>query len=50
MAEIMAKYLAFAGGYYVKDGRPTSEQDGVAQALRPVRRLYSRTAAAEFSP
>jgi integrase len=50
MAEIMAKYLAFAEGYYVKDGRPTSEQDGIAQALRPVRRLYSRTAAAEFSP
>jgi integrase len=50
MAEVMAKYLAFAEGYYVKDGRPTSEQDGIAQALRPVRRLYSRTVAAEFSP
>lgn len=50
MTELMAKYVAFANGYYRKDGRPTSERHGIAQALRPVRSLYARLVAAEFSP
>jgi integrase len=36
--------------YYVKDGRPTSEQDNIRQALRFVRRLYGHTPAREFGP
>ncbi len=37
--------------YYVKDGRPTSEQDNIRQALRFVRRTYGQdTRAADFGP
>jgi integrase len=36
--------------YYVKDGRPTSEQDNIRQALRFVRSLYGQTPAREFGP
>jgi hypothetical protein len=34
----------------VKDGRPTSEQDNIRQALRFVRPLYGSIAAKDFSP
>ncbi|GMV97283.1 MAG: hypothetical protein AMXMBFR83_16410 [Phycisphaerae bacterium] len=37
-------------GWYVKAGRPTSEQDAVKSALRPLRRLYGDTLAADFGP
>ena len=36
--------------YYVKDGRPTSEQDNIRQALRFLRRLYGHTPARDFGP
>jgi integrase len=36
--------------YYVKDGRPTSEQDNVRQALRFLRRLHGQTPAMDFGP
>jgi integrase len=36
--------------YYVKDGRPTSEQDNIRQALRFVRRTYGQTPAKDFGP
>jgi integrase len=36
--------------YYVKDGRPTSEQDNIRQALRFVIRLYGHIAAKDFGP
>ncbi len=36
--------------YYVKNGRPTSEQDNVRQALRFAKRLYGHAPAKEFSP
>jgi integrase len=36
--------------YYVKDGRPTSEQDNIRQALRFVRKTYGTTPAADFGP
>jgi integrase len=37
-------------GYYLKDGRPTSERDNIRQAIRFVRRLYGPTPAADFGP
>lgn len=36
--------------YYVKDGRPTSEQDNIRQALRFLRRLHGQTPAEDFGP
>jgi integrase len=48
--EIIAAYLPYVEGYYVKDGRPTSEQASIKAALAPVRRLYAATPAASFGP
>ena len=39
-----------AEAYYVKDGRPTSEQSCIRGALRFVRRLYGHTPARDFTP
>jgi integrase len=50
VTELVARYWKFVKGYYVKDGKPTSEADTVRQALRFVRRLYGSTPAREFSP
>ena len=36
--------------YYVKAGKPTSEQDTIRQALRPVRQLYGNSNARDFGP
>jgi hypothetical protein len=41
----MARNRRFAESYYVKDGEPTSEQESLQQALRPVKRLYANTPA-----
>ena len=48
--ELILAYFRHAQSYYVKDGRPTSEQDNIRQALRPVRRLYGASPALEFGP
>ncbi|WP_152053069.1 hypothetical protein [Tautonia marina] len=48
--ELMLAYWAHVEQYYVKDGRPTSEQDNIRQALRFLRCLYGRSSAAEFGP
>lgn len=50
LTELIARYWRFAKGYYVKDGRPTSEVAAIKLALRFVRRLYGSTPAAEFTP
>jgi integrase len=50
VTELIARYWRFANGYYVKDGRPTSETHAIKLALRFLRRLYGNTAACEFSP
>lgn len=50
IAELVLAYWNFAKTYYVKDGRPTSEQDTIRQALRFVRGLYGSTPAHEFTP
>jgi integrase len=48
--ELMECYWRFAKSYYVKNGEPTSEQESIRQALRPVKRLYGHTLAKDFGP
>ncbi len=47
---IVAYWERHVTTYYVKNGRPTSEQDNVRQALRFLRRLYGHTPALGFGP
>ena len=48
--ELILTFFRHAQSYYVKDGRPTSEQDNIRQALRFVRQLYGTSPAVEFGP
>jgi integrase len=48
--ELIMAYWKFVEGYYVKDGRPTSEQDTIRQAMRFLKKLYGHTPAKDFSP
>ena len=48
--ELILAYFRHAQAYYVKDGRPTSEQDNIRQALRFVRQSFGTTPAGEFGP
>ena len=48
--ELLVSYWDHVRSYYVKDGRPTSEQDNLRQALRFVRPLYGPIPAKDFSP
>ncbi len=49
--EIIVQFSLYADSYYRRaDGSPTGEFDNFKQAMRPLRRLYGRTPAAEFGP
>lgn len=48
--EVMVAYARFMETYYVKDAKPTSEQDTIRQALRFLKRLYGHTSAKDFGP
>ena len=48
--ELLLAYWRHVEGYYVKDGRPTSEQDNIRQALRFVRTTYGLTPAVDLGP
>jgi integrase len=48
--ELILAYWEHARAYYVKDGKPTSEQDTLRQALRPLRQLYGNMQAKDFGP
>ncbi|HVX64878.1 MAG TPA: site-specific integrase, partial [Pirellulales bacterium] len=48
--EILARYWDFAEQYYVKDGKPTREQNNIVYALRPLEELYGDTLATAFGP
>jgi integrase len=48
--EMLLAYLEFADGYYVKNGKPTSEPASIRESIRPLRRLYGDTAAQDFGP
>jgi hypothetical protein len=40
----------FAQSYYVHDGKPTKELEGMKSALKPLKELYGRTPASQFGP
>ncbi len=48
--ELILSYWRHVDGYYVKDGRPTSEPDTIRQALRFVRKLHGATRTRDFGP
>jgi integrase len=48
--ELAARYLKFADGYYLKNGKPTAEPSKIGLANRPLRKLYGHTSVAEFGP
>lgn len=50
VSQLILRYWRFAQSYYVKDGKATSEQTVIRQALRFVRKLYGSNAARDFSP
>jgi hypothetical protein len=51
VSELIIAFWRHAEIYYRKpDGTPTSEQDSFRDALRPLRRLYAETRAADFGP
>ncbi len=51
VAEVLAAFWRHAKLYYRDpDGQPTGEADNYAEALSPVRALYSRTEAIKFGP
>ena len=50
VSELMVAYWRHVEAYYVKDGMPTSEVETIRYALRPLRKLYGTTPAAEFGP
>ena len=50
VSEVMVGYLRHADGYYLKDGRPTSEARLIRAALKALRPLYGHTPARGFGP
>ena len=51
VAELLAAYLVYAERYYIDaEGKPTKELDNMKTAIKPVRKLYAETIAAEFGP
>jgi integrase len=46
--ELIVAYVKHADTYYVKEGEPTSEPKEIKLSLRPLRRLYGTTLAADF--
>jgi integrase len=48
--ELILTYWKFAEEYYRKNGKPTSQQDRIRLALKPVREHYGHTAAKNFGP
>jgi len=50
VAEVCVQYLRWAEGYYVKDGKPTTELGNVKHAIKALRESYAGLPAREFSP
>lgn len=48
VAELLDAYWRHVKVYYRKDGKPTSEQDTIRQALRFVRKLYGHSPVRDF--
>ncbi len=50
VVEVLAAFWRFAKSYYVKNGKPTNEQDAFRLVIRDIRLLYGNTPAEEFGP
>jgi integrase len=50
VAELAVRYLTFAKGYYVKNGKPTGWQVHIKMVLRLVGEAYGRSLARDFGP
>ena len=50
VVELLAAYKRFAQGYYVKNGKTTSEVNAIVSVARVVNELYGREPANEFGP
>jgi len=50
VSELMWAYWKFAEQYYRKNGVPTSQQDRIRLAFKPVKEQYGHTAARNFGP
>ena len=50
IVEVLAKYWRHAQGYYVKNGKPTSELSAMKGVIRPIKRLYGKVPVSEFGP
>lgn len=50
VVEVLAAFWRHCKAYYVKDGKPTNEQDAFRLIIRDVRKLYGSIPAAEFGP
>jgi hypothetical protein len=50
VTELVARYGRWAQQHYRRGGRPTKTLVRIKNALRPLRRLYGHTPAAEFGP
>lgn len=50
IAELAARYLTFAEGHYVRDGKPSTEVIKLKSALKPLLSLYLDLDATEFAP
>jgi integrase len=47
---VAVRYLKWAKSYYRKNGKPTATIDRIILSLKPLKRLYGRTYAADFGP
>lgn len=50
VSEVLLAYWRFAKTYYVKNGEPTSELEGMRSVVKTLRELYGQTPACEFGP
>jgi integrase len=50
VGDLILRYWEFCQEYYRKNGKPTSEQGHMKQALRIVRHLYGHTMVRDFGP
>jgi integrase len=50
VVELVVAYMHYAGGYYRKDGKPTSEVESIRLSLKPAKALYGRQPCSEFGP
>lgn len=50
VSEVILRFRTHAQDYYRKAGQPTGEHFNIRDALRPVRKLFGHTPAADFGP